>query len=97
MSVEQLPRDTFRSDRQQADRTVRIWLDHCLANVRALRSLRSGARHIQAVLDFQRLVESGESLSPAQRRYLESIYEKTFEAKGFDACRTHSDKHSWKQ
>ncbi len=84
--------DRFSSDRAQAEKTVTIWLDHCLNNLAHLRSLRMGPKHVAAVHSFHDMVKAGESLSPGQRRYLERMYELTFEAAGYDGCKTHVDK-----
>ncbi len=84
--------DRFSSDRGEADRSLKIWLEHSLANIPHLLKLRRGARHVTALHSFEAMIRAGEEFTPGQKGYLEKIYELTFEGAGFESCKTHIDR-----
>ncbi len=92
MSLDRPKPDRFSSDKRVADGSVRIMLDHCMANLEHLRKLRRGERYIEAVLSFDKIVREGDELAPGQRSFLEGIYEKSFAGAGYESVSAHIDR-----
>lgn len=92
MSVDRRPRDRFESDRRVADGSIRIQLDVVLANLHHLRKVDKRGRMEQAAHDFDAALKRGDELTPAQRNYVDGIYEKTMSGAMLPSVTRHIDK-----
>ncbi len=90
--MKRLSHDKFFSNREQAPRTARHIASFILSNLDHLRKEDPHGRMEEAALKFHKMLEGGESLTPAQYSYLENIYEAVMRGAGFGGCRVHADR-----
>lgn len=83
--------ESWFTNRDQARRTSLHLCEIILSNAGALRTVDRDGRAEKAVVNFEKLLKAGETLSQAQYSYLEGIYEKTMKGMGFESVNVHSD------
>ena len=88
MSVDRTPRDHFSSDRELANRSLKMLLEFCLDNEKYLVRIRDQ----QKLADFIRMLNAGEDFTPAQRGAVEGLYETIMKNAGYPGCSGHHDK-----
>ena len=75
-----------------AQRSAKYQLEIIMANLNSLGNVRGGDKLVTAARGFNAIIQRKEKLTPNQLSFVESIYEKVFEAKGFESCKVHHDK-----
>ncbi len=83
---------TFARNHEQAAAGAREQLRIIMANLHHLRKLRGGEKMIRAAQSFQGIILRHETLTPNQLSFVDSIYEKTMKAAGFESVGVHVDK-----
>ncbi len=88
MSVDRLPQTRYFSGRDQQQRAARANLEIIMKNLNALAGLRGGEKLIQAAKSMS---AQKEQFTDNQINYITGIYEKIFEANGFESCKIKHD------
>jgi len=91
MSLKKINTTRFHSDKQQSNNSAKALLEFCIANKQLFGKMKNGAKQLAVVVGFRTQLKQGVSLTPNQKSYLESIYEKVWEVAGFDSCKTKHD------
>lgn len=71
----------FYSDKEQSERAARASIEFILSQREALQKIKGGDKYLSDVTDISKSIE----LTPGQKDYIDTIYEKTMKALGFDS------------
>jgi len=94
MPVDKRPTDRFHSDRDSANSSIRTQLRFILQpeNRDLLKTAKNGQRHVVAMFEFWKKIKDGDEFTPAQRSYVDGMYEKVWSLKGEEAVDRKIDK-----
>ncbi|MHB8871647.1 MAG: hypothetical protein ACYC5G_04295 [Candidatus Doudnabacteria bacterium] len=82
MALDRINTTRFLNDNSQAQRSAREQLKFILAKGDKLLRIMNGRKYLMTAEDF---AANKDEFSPKQLSYIDSIYEKTWKATGFDS------------
>jgi hypothetical protein len=89
MALDRVTDCRFMNDAREAENSSREMLKIILANKSAFDNIKKGREFYSAAFDMSK--EPGD-LTPGQRSYVESIYERMWQGKNYESVPTHIDK-----
>ena len=82
----------YRGIPEQAQKAAREQLGLICNNLDAFDSMKSGAKMKDAAISMRDQVNNGGNLTANQMNYIDGIYEKVMQSRGFDSVPAHIDK-----
>jgi hypothetical protein len=80
--MQQTERNTYSSDKEQAQNTARIQIEFCIVNIEFLRKVDRKKKMENSLISFSQMLKIKEPFTPNQLNYIDGIYEATM--KGFN-------------
>ncbi len=85
-------RNIYSSDKERVQKSAKVNIEFCLANLNALRSVDRSKKKVHALFSFVEMLRLHESFTAKQLNLIDGIYESTMKGLKLPSVNPHIDK-----